>query len=80
MEAIRIEFQPNLKSKIIELLSTFSPDELKIVEENSNFELNKRNLEVSLEKLNNGTAQFYSLEEIDLIMNDIFYEYDSKIK
>ena len=33
METLTIEFQPNLKSKILELLSSFSSDELKIVQE-----------------------------------------------
>jgi hypothetical protein len=61
-------------------LSTSSPDELNIVKENSNFVLYKRKLEMSLEKINNGTGQFCSLEELDLIMDDIFYEHDSKIK
>jgi hypothetical protein len=80
MEAIRIEFQPNLKSKIIELLSTFSPDELKIVEDDSSFVENKKKLEVSLEKVNNGTGDFCSPDELDSRMDAIFLEYDNKIK
>lgn len=32
MEAIRLEFQPKIKAKILELLSSFSSDELKIVQ------------------------------------------------
>ena len=42
METIRIEFQPNIKAKILELLSSFSSDELKIIEEDADFEKNKR--------------------------------------
>jgi hypothetical protein len=80
MEALRLEFQPNIKSKILELLSSFSSDELKIVQEDSNFEENKRKLDLELAKINNGTAECCTLEELDLKMDEIFSEYDSKIK
>ena len=42
METIRLEFQPNIKAKILELLSSFSSDELKIIREDENFIDNKR--------------------------------------
>ncbi len=77
MEAIRIEFQPNLKSKIIELLSTFSPKELKIVEEDSNFEDNKLKLNIVSKKIENGTAKFCSFEELDEILENIISKYES---
>ena len=51
METIRLEFQPNIKAKILELLSSFSSDELKIVQEDENFIAIKRELDDSLEKI-----------------------------
>jgi hypothetical protein len=38
VETIRLEFQPKIKAKILELLSSFSSNELKIVQEDSDFE------------------------------------------
>ena len=70
MEAIRLEFQPEIKAKILEFLSTFSPDELKIVQEDSDFLKNKRKLDASLAKIRNGTAKFYTLEEVDAILEE----------
>lgn len=46
METIRLEFQPHIKAKILELLSSFSSDELKIVPERSTFEEEKKNASV----------------------------------
>ena len=46
METIRLEFQPNIKTKILELLCSFSSDELKIVQEDSDFDENKRKLDI----------------------------------
>jgi uncharacterized protein YpmS len=80
VETIRLEFQPKIKAKILELLSSFSSDELKVVQEDSDFEENKRKLDLELSKINNGTAVCCSLDELDLMMDEIFSEYHSKIK
>ena len=77
MEAIRLEFQPEIKAKILEFLSTFSSDELKIVQEDENFIENKRELDASLEKIHNGTAKLYSFEELDAILEKTISEYES---
>ena len=77
MESIKLEFQPNIKAKILELLSSFSSDELKIVQEDENFIENKRELDASLEKIHNGTAKLYSFEELDAILEKTISEYES---
>jgi hypothetical protein len=80
METLRLEFQPNIKAKLLELLSSFSSDELKIEQEDPNFDDNKRKLDISLAKVDNGTAECCSLDELDLMMDEIFFEYDNRIK
>lgn len=80
METIRLEFQPKIKAKILELLSSFSSDELKIVQEDPDFDRNKRKLDLELAKINNGTAEFCSADELDVMMDEIFTEYDNKIQ
>jgi hypothetical protein len=77
MEAIRIEFQPSIKEKILELLSTFSPDEVKIEFEDPNFAQNKRMLDEALEKINNGTAKLYTIEEVDDFLEKTISKYES---
>jgi hypothetical protein len=77
MEAIRLEFQPEIKAKILELLSTFSSDELKIVQEDSEFEENKMKLHIAYAKLKSGTEKMYSIDEVDAILDNTFSEYDS---
>jgi hypothetical protein len=77
METIRLEFQPNIKAKILELLSSFSSDELKIVQERETFEEEKIKLDLELAKINNGTAEFCSIEELDSYLDDIISEYEN---
>ncbi len=77
METLTIEFQPNIKAKILELLSSFSSDELKIVQEDSNFDENKRKLDIAYAKLKSGTAKFYTLEEVDAILEETISKYEN---
>lgn len=76
METIRLEFQPNIKAKILELLSSFSSDELKIVQERSTFEEEKRELEACATEIDNGTAQFVSFEELDSYLEETISRYE----
>jgi hypothetical protein len=77
METIRLEFQPKIKAKILELLSSFSSDELKIVQEDPDFDENKRKLDIAYAKLKSGTAKFYTLEEVDAILEETISMYEN---
>lgn len=81
METIRLEFNPNIKSKILELLSSFSSDELKIIKEDeffdAHFDENKKKLDISYAKLKSGNEKMYSIDEADIYLDKIFSKYDS---
>lgn len=76
MESLRLEFQPNIKAKILELLSSFSSDELKIVQEIESFEEEKRKLQACAEEIDNGTAKFVSFEELDQFLEETISRYE----
>jgi hypothetical protein len=77
METIRLEFQPKIKAKILELLSSFSSDELKIVQEDKNFIENKRELDIAYAKLKSGTEKMYSIDEVDAILEETISKYEN---
>ena len=77
METFRLEFQPSIRAKILELLSSFSFEELKIVEEGPDFDRNKRELDASVKKIHNGTAKLYSFEELDAILEKTIAKHES---
>jgi uridine kinase len=70
METIRIQFQANLKSKILELLSSFSENEVQIIQEDPFFEKNKKILEDELKNIENGKSKCISMEEMELLLNE----------
>jgi uridine kinase len=76
METIRIQFQANLKSKILELLSSFSENEVQIIQEDPFFEKNKKILEDELKNIENGKSKCISMEEMDLVMEKIISKYE----
>ncbi|MDQ8013481.1 MAG: hypothetical protein REI96_13610 [Flavobacterium nitrogenifigens] len=80
MEAIRLEFQPEIREKILKLLSSFSSDELKIVQEDSfsdpEFEKNKKILQERAEKIENQTAQYITFEELDILLEETIKKYE----
>jgi hypothetical protein len=77
METLTIEFKPNIKSKILELLQSFSPDELKIVPERATFEEEKKMLQSRIDKINDGTAVYSSFEELDILLEETISKYEN---
>lgn len=76
METIRIQFQANLKSKILELLRSFPENEVQIIQEDPYFEKNKAILEKELEDIESGKSKCISMEELDLVMEKIISKYE----
>lgn len=77
MEAIRLEFQSEIKEKILNFLSSFSSDELKITSEDPDFDENKRKVHAAYAKLKNGNEKLYSIDKIDSILGNTFSGYDN---
>ena len=76
METIRLEFQPNIKAKILELLSSFSSDELRIVQERTTFEEEKIMIQSRIDKIDNGTAVYSTFEELDVLLDEAISKYE----
>ena len=76
METLTIKFHPNIKAKILELLSSFSSDELKIVQVKETFEEEKRMLQSRIDKINDGTAVYSTFEELDILLETTISKYE----
>ena len=58
-------------------MSSFSSDELKIVQEDPNFEKNKKDLEIVYAKMKSGKSKFYTIEEVDAILEETISKYEN---
>ena len=77
METLTIQFKSNIKAKILELLHSFPSNELKIVNDDPVFAANKKMLDIALEKVNNGTAECCTIDELDEFLEKALSEYEN---
>ena len=83
METIKIEFQSNVKEKLIDFLNSFSKSELLIIEEDSpisedkSFEEYRDKLHLAVKKIESGESKSRSLDELDAYLENIISEYEN---
>lgn len=76
METIRIQFSSESKKRLLDFLKSFSESEIKIVQEDPFFEQNKKMLVDELEKIEKGTAEYRSFEELNLVLEKTISKYE----
>ena len=75
MKTVKLEISNKIYDKVLGLLQQFSPEDMKIIDENSSV---KKYLSKELEDIDNGTAEFISLEELDNTMEERISKYENK--
>jgi hypothetical protein len=83
METLQIEFQPNVKEKILEFLNSFSKNEVKITQEEEQviedeaFISYRDKLQLEAKRVASGESKLRSLEELDDYLEKIISKYES---
>lgn len=83
METIKIEFQSNIKEKLIAFLNTFSKSELHIVDEVSSdsdddyYKEYREMLHLAVKRHEAGESKTYSIDELDAYLDGIISEYEN---
>lgn len=77
MESIKLGYSADEKLEILKTLSHFSPEDYTKVLEDDIFWKNKFKLDLALEKIHNGTAILYTIDEVDAILDKTFSEYEN---
>ncbi|MDC8000867.1 hypothetical protein POV26_07450 [Aequorivita todarodis] len=75
MKTIKLEISNKIYDKVLWLLEQFNSEDLKIIDENKAI---KNYLSKELETIDNGTAEFISLEELDKVMQERISKYENK--
>lgn len=76
VETIRIQFQPNIKEKILKLLNTFYQEEVQIIFEDSLFEENKNRVYNSYSKQVNEEEKLYDIHKLDVMLEETISKYE----
>jgi hypothetical protein len=83
METITIEFQPNVKDKIIAFLKSFPKNELHIVEKNNpiiedkSFEEYRDRLHLAVKNIESGESKLYDIDELDAMLEKTISKYEN---
>ena len=77
MEPIILGYSADEKLEILKTLSHFSPEDYTKVLEDDIFWKNKFKLDLTLEKIHNGTAILYTIDEVDAILEKTISEYEN---
>lgn len=75
MKTIKLEISNKIYDKVLWLLEQFNSEDLKIIDDNKAI---KNYLSKELETIDNGTAEFISLEELDKVMQERISKYENK--
>ena len=83
METIKIEFQSNVKEKLIDFLNSFSKNELHIIEEDSpiiedkSFVEYRNSLHLEVKKIESGESKLYDIDELDAMLEKTISKYEN---
>jgi hypothetical protein len=75
MKIIKLEISNKNYDKVLWLLEQFNSEDLKIIDDNKTIE---NYLSKELESIDNGTAEFISLEELDKVLEERISKYENK--
>jgi len=75
MKTLKLEISNKIYDKILWLLQQFNPEDVKVIDENNN---DKEDLSKKLKEMDNGNAEFISLEEFDKVMEERISKYENK--
>lgn len=83
METIKIEFQSNVKEKLIGFLNSFSEGELNIIEEDSSivevksFDEYRDRLHLAAKRIESGESKTYDIDELDAMLEKSISKYEN---
>jgi hypothetical protein len=79
MHSLRLKIDDKIYHRLLTLLSKFSKEELEIIVEDENFENNKKYLESELNEILDGTAKFYSVNEVEQRLNKVIKKHEGNL-
>ncbi len=75
MKTLKLEISNKIYDKVLWLLQQFNPEDVKVIDEDYS---EKEYLQKTLEDIDNGKAEFISIEELDKVMEERISKYENK--
>jgi hypothetical protein len=75
MKTLKLEISNKIYDKVLWLLQQFNPEDVKVIDEDYS---EKEYLQKTLDDIDNGNAEFISIEELDKVMEERISKYENK--
>lgn len=75
MKTLKLEISNKIYDKVLWLLQQFNPEDVKVIDADYS---EKEYLQKTLEDIDNGNAEFISIEELDKVMEERISKYENK--
>ena len=79
MHSVRLKIDDKIYDDLLRFLRKFRKDELEIMIEDELFQENKGYLEAELKDIQEGKAEFYSLEEVEERLEKIIRKHEDRL-
>ncbi|TAJ06664.1 tRNA pseudouridine synthase A [Marinilabiliaceae bacterium JC017] len=79
MHTIKIKIHDKVYNHFLWLLSKFSKDEIEIIDENDTFTKAQTLLQNELNEMNEGTASYYSIDELEARLEDKIKKHEDNL-
>ncbi|MBN1200039.1 MAG: hypothetical protein JXA23_11850 [Bacteroidales bacterium] len=76
MHTIRLNISDSIYQKVIRFLGNFNPDEIQVIQENRNFLSIQQYLQDELNKVEEGTAEYINLEQLNHDLESTIKQYE----
>lgn len=76
MHTIRLNISDSIYQKVIRFLGSFNPDEIQVIQENRNFLSIQQYLQDELNKVEEGTAEYITLEKLNHDLESTIQQYE----
>jgi hypothetical protein len=78
MQTITLRIDSSIYDRLMSMLGTFGKDELEVVTTDDRFEADKRYLASELEKIDQGKARFYTIEEAEERLEALYRKHEAR--
>jgi len=79
MQTIKLKVNDDIYDKLIWLLGKFGKDEIEIINESSDYSVTKKYLESELEEIESGKANFLTVNETEVRLENVIKKHEDHI-
>tara|TARA_B100000780_G_scaffold276600_2_gene245500 strand:- start:343 stop:576 length:234 start_codon:yes stop_codon:yes gene_type:complete len=77
MATLKLKVSDKILEKVLKLLSQFKSEDLQVIEQNDQFESNKKYVQRELDRLESGESKSYTLEQLNEVLEKTINQHEN---